>query len=112
VTLVPGSPPVLAIARFDVARGTSSARASVALAPGGAATPDAEAAFDRVLAPASTTPAAGAAHAAPVAWWRSPWLWAGVGAAVATAIVLPFALSSEDSSSGGQVVVRPTGWTW
>jgi hypothetical protein len=111
VALAPGAPPVLSVVRVDARSGKAGVRASVALAPGGAATPDAEAAFERVLTPVGTSPP-GSARTEPRAWWHSPWVWAGVGAVVATAIVLPIALASGDSSSSGDVIVRPSGWTW
>jgi len=109
-SLSPGAPPTLSMVRLDVASGKVAARASVALAPGGAATPDAEAAFERVLAPPIAVPAPAPGERSR--WWKSPWLWAGVGAAVATAIVLPIALSQSDGASSGDVTVQPSGWTW
>ncbi len=52
--------------------------------------------------------------AAPVRatrWWRSPWLWGAAGAAVATAVLLPFALGGDGGA--GAVTLRPTGLpTW
>jgi hypothetical protein len=47
----------------------------------------------------------------PQRWWRSPWLWGAAGAAVATAVLLPFALGSTSGASS--VTLRPTGLpTW
>lgn len=79
-------------------------RATVALAEAG---PGAlGAAVARLLAPAAAGPAT------PRRWYRSRWVWAAGGAAVAAAILIPVALGGD---GGGEpdIVVRPTGWpTW
>jgi hypothetical protein len=42
-------------------------------------------------------------------WWRSPWLWAAVGAVATAAVVLPLTLGDDGS---GDASVRPSGWSW
>jgi hypothetical protein len=42
-------------------------------------------------------------------WYRSPWLWAAVGAAATAAIVLPLTVGGDD---GDSATLRPSGWSW
>jgi hypothetical protein len=41
-------------------------------------------------------------------WYKSPWLWGAVGAGVATAIILPFALSSDSTPTAFELVPKGT----
>jgi hypothetical protein len=43
-------------------------------------------------------------------WYRSPWLWAAVGAVAATAVILPFTI--DGGGAQGTATVRPGGFTW
>jgi len=91
----------LAAVRVVDARGEVTAVASVRLGEG-----DLAAAIDRVLAP----PEVVVVRPAQRPWWRSPWLWAGVGAAVTAAVLIPFAVSTDDSHD--TIPLRPLGWSW
>jgi hypothetical protein len=105
----PSAPATLALRRVALSDGRTEAQASVALAPGGAATPDAVAAFERVLAPEPVAAAVAAGPSPRRRWYRQPWLWGVVGAAVATAAILPFAIGDSGPT---RVELRPTGISW
>jgi hypothetical protein len=90
VSLDADVPATLTLEKVDAQTGKVSDRTTVALPPGGAATPDAVAAFERLLAgPVEPPPP----PPRPRRFYQKPWVWGLAGAAVATAIILPFALS-------------------
>jgi hypothetical protein len=58
--------------------------------------------IDQVVAPA---PLILTAPVGPTPWYQRPWVWGVAGAAVTTAVLLPFVLGSDDTS-GFRVIPR------
>ena len=97
-----GATMLLTLRWIDGARTRATVVARLARADRAAPIEDA---LDRLLAPVA--PVAVASTAAPAApWYRSPWLWGIAGAAVTTAVLIPFAI---DQASPSDYDVRPRG---
>lgn len=93
LTLPDSRTPTLALQLVDVASGKARRRASLRAAAG--SENDIVAAATRLLAPESVV--AAPVRDRPRPWYRKPWFWGVVGASVATAVLLPFAIGGDDS---------------
>jgi hypothetical protein len=68
------------------------------------------AALDRGLTDALAAPLDVTGPPPKQRWWKSPWLWAGIGAAAAAAVILPLTIGGD--GGGDDATLRPTGWRW
>ena len=95
LTLPDGVTPTLALQLLDVASGKARRRASLRAGPG--SENDIVAAVTRLLA--ADTLVTAPVQRGPQPWYRKPWFWGVVGASVATAVLLPFAIGGGESGN-------------
>lgn len=113
VTASPGAPPTVWLRLVDAATGAVKQQSVVALATGGAATPDAEAAAKRlvetemgVLREPEPRVIVRQLPPEPVPWYKRPWFWGAVGVAAATVVLVPLLVEDLPPDS---LEIRPGG---
>jgi hypothetical protein len=107
VALAPPSPPILALRRVDLGSGRTVADTRVALDAGGAATADALAAWQRLVA--GPVPIDGPPPPR-TRWYRSPWFWGLAGAAISAAILVPIVLAQDGGGAAGATLDLGRPW--